>query len=327
VREVREYRAHVDQAMGKLLGEDPDPTRDGGLRQIVQIGLNHEQQHQELILTDLKHVFSVNPLRPVYRRTEAGPLLQAEPLRWIPLPGGLHEVGHSGPGFHFDNEGPRHTRFLEPYRLASRPSTNGEFLAFMEDGGYETAELWMSEGWSRKETEGWTEPFYWELRDGDWWTFTLHGMRRVDPAEPVCHLTWFEADAFARWSGARLPREDEWEVASNDLAVVGNLADRGRFHPMPAAAASSPGEGADVPAQMFGDVWEWTSSAYSPYPGYRPPAGAIGEYNGKFMCAQFVLKGGSCATPSSHVRSTYRNFFHPDSAWQFSGVRLAREAT
>jgi ergothioneine biosynthesis protein EgtB len=326
VGEVREYRAHVDAAMEVLLRANPDESCDRELNEIVQVGLNHEQQHQELILTDLKHVFSVNPLRPVYRRLEAGPAHSAAPLRWIPFSGGLHEIGHSGPGFHFDNEGPRHTRFLEPYFLADRPSTNGEFLAFMEDGGYRKAELWMSEGWAKKEAEGWTEPFYWELRDREWWTFTLNGMQRLNPAEPVCHLTWFEADAFARWFGARLPREDEWEVASNDRAVLGNLADRGRFHPMPDAATDPARERREGPGQMFGDVWEWTSSAYSPYPGYRPPAGAIGEYNGKFMCAQFVLKGGSCATPASHIRPTYRNFFHPDSAWQFSGVRLAKDA-
>jgi len=320
VHEVREYRAHVDRAMARLLTREADDTRSRELSALIVIGLNHEQQHQELILTDLKHVFSVNPLRPVYRPSrEATPVAPVPSMEWVPFEGGIQTVGHGGPGFHFDNEGPAHRRFLEPFALASRLVTNGEYLEFIEDGGYARATLWMSAGWANREADGWSEPFYWERRDGEWWTFTLSGMRRVDPSEPVCHLTWFEADAFARWAGARLPREDEWEVAAGGLPVEGNFVESGRFHPAPVGATSR------GLSQMFGDVWEWTSSAYSAYPGYRPEEGAIGEYNGKFMCGQFVLKGGSCATPVSHVRHTYRNFFAPESAWQFTGLRLARD--
>ncbi len=245
-------------------------------------------------------------------------------MRWLGFDGGLVHIGHAGPGFHFDNEAPRHRRFLEPFELADRLVTNGEYLAFLEDGGYRSPELWMSEGWARREEEGWTEPFYWERSGKDWSIFTLSGQRPLDPDEPVCHLSCFEADAYARWAGARLPREDEWELAAASLPVRGNLAESGRHHPVVAALRA--GDDSDTPPrQMFGDVWEWTSSAYSPYPGYSAPKGAIGEYNAKFMCGQFVLRGGSCATPASHIRATYRNFFHPDAAWQFSGLRLARD--
>jgi ergothioneine biosynthesis protein EgtB len=349
VAEVREYRRHVNEAMANLLARDSDAGRSRELTGLVELGMNHEQQHQELILTDLKHVFSVNPLRPSYTEPGARPEGEhpraevggtpwtpppADPVRWIPFDGGLHEIGYAGTGFHFDNEAPRHRRFIEPFALADRPATNAEYLAFMEDGGYQRAALWMSEGWAKREAEGWTEPFYWERRDGEWWTFTLEGMRPVNLLEPVCHLTWFEADAFARWSGARLPREDEWEVAAATVPPRGNLADSGLYHPVAAAhgevGRESPEGTAGARAgglrQMFGDVWEWTESSYSPYPGFRPAEGAIGEYNGKFMCGQFVLRGGSCVTPGSHIRATYRNFFHPDTAWQFSGVRLARDA-
>ncbi len=336
VPEVQEYRAHVDRAMAQLLSRDSDQSRSEELSSLIELGLNHEQQHQELMLTDLKHVFSVNPLRPVYREAASGPALgpalggERPRLDWVPFEGGVTSVGTSGPGFHFDNEGPAHRRFLEPFALASRLATNGEFLAFIEDGGYERPALWMSAGWAKREADSWTEPFYWERRNGEWWIFTLGGMRRLDPLEPVCHLTWFEADAFARWSGARLPREDEWETASVGLPVVGNLVESRRFHP---ARADAPELGSVAAAsssqrplrQMFGDVWEWTSSAYSAYPGFRPAEGAIGEYNGKFMCGQFVLKGGSCATPATHIRGTYRNFFPPEAAWQFTGVRLAKD--
>ncbi len=321
VDEVWEYRAAVDAAMEALLAGDlPDPVRA-----TVELGLHHEQQHQELLVTDIKHVFSVNPLRPVYMELagpEAAPEVPA--LGWVSFPGGVHRIGFEGAGFAYDNEGPPHRRFLEPFAMADRVVTNGEYLAFMADGGYQRAELWMSEGWARREEEAWDKPFYWEQRDGAWWCFTLHGMRPVDLNEPVSHVNWYEADACARWAGARLPREDEWEVASLQVPVDGNFVDQGGFHPQ-GLVASEVSEHEGALRQMFGDVWEWTASAYSPYPGFRPDEGAVGEYNGKFMVNQFVLRGGSCATSRSHIRRTYRNFFHPDASWQFTGFRLARD--
>ncbi len=321
VPEIIDYRASVDEAMTRLL-EGDDLSRE--LQYLVQLGLNHEQQHQELILTDLKHVFAVNPLRPAYRPPESHAAPHdphpARPPRWIDHPGGLHPIGWAGPGFAYDNEGPRHRRFLEPFSLADRLVTNGEFLEFMADGGYDRPELWMSEGWAARQENEWSEPFYWELRDGAWWLFTLHGMRPVVECEPVCHVNWYEADAYSRWAGARLPREEEWEVVASGQPIEGNLLDARAFHPR-----GAPPVEADVPRQIYGDVWEWTSSPYSPYPGYRPEAGAVGEYNGKFMVNQFVLRGGSCATSADHLRPTYRNFFHPGQSWQFSGIRLARD--
>jgi ergothioneine biosynthesis protein EgtB len=319
VAEVFAYRRHVDDAMTRLLARAPI---DGAVAELLELGLNHEQQHQELMLTDIKHVFSVNPLRPVYRERTMAPTTGAAPLEWVRVEGGLHEIGHAGGGFSYDNETPRHRVYVEPFALGSRLVTNGEYLAFMEDGGYERPELWLSMGWATAQENEWSEPFYWERRDREWWLFTLNGMHRVEPAEPVCHLSYFEADAFARWSGARLPTEAEWEVAAGtlgeDAVAAGNFVEDEVFHPRAVV------RGAGL-AQMYGDVWEWTQSQYSPYPGYRPAAGAIGEYNGKFMCNQFVLRGGSCATPRSHVRATYRNFFPPDATWQFTGLRLASD--
>jgi len=321
VREVLDYRAHVDEAMANVLeGQEPSPA----LGELVELGLQHEQQHQELMLTDLKHVFSVNPLRPEYRPSESvvtpGPTVA--PLRWIEAPAGLRDVGARSGGFSFDNERPRHRVYLERFALADRPTTCGEYLEFMADGGYTRPELWMSDGWAIANERGWTAPFYWERREAEWWLFTLRGMKRVEASEPVCHLSWYEADAFARWAGARLPTEFEWEVLAADLTVRGNLAESDHFHPV----AAGPAEGADRPLrQVYGDVWEWTGSSYRPYPGFAPAPGAIGEYNGKFMSNQFVLRGGSCATPRSHLRATYRNFFHPDACWQFTGVRLAKD--
>jgi ergothioneine biosynthesis protein EgtB len=320
VAEVYEYRAHVDRWMRHLLEHaGPDPLNR--LDPLVTLGIHHEQQHQELLLTDIKHVFSVNPLRPALRASANPGSRDPGPLDWASFPGGVHWIGHEGEGFAYDNEGPRHQQFVQPFRLADRLTTNGEYLAFMADGGYERPELWLSMGWATVQENGWSEPFYWERRDEEWWSYTLSGMRRVDPHEPVCHLSYFEADAFARWAGARLPTEAEWEVAAGSVPVGGNLVESERFHPAPAASA---GEG--KPRQMYGDVWEWTRSQYSPYPGYEAPAGALGEYNGKFMCNQFVLRGGSCATSATHIRRTYRNFFPPEATWQFSGVRLARDA-
>jgi ergothioneine biosynthesis protein EgtB len=316
VAEVFAYRRHVDVRMLELL-DGADDELAATLQPLVEIGLNHEQQHQELMLTDLKHVFSVNPLRPVYLERVPEPAGEAAPLRWIGFEGGLQRIGHEGEAFAYDNEGPRHREWIEPFQLASRLVTNGEYLEFMADGGYRRPELWLSAGWATVQENGWTEPFYWERHGGDWRIFTLHGMRALAADEPVAHLSYFEAEAFARWAGARLPTEAEWEVAAATVPLRGNLAESGRFHPAPAAG--------DRLLQMFGDVWEWTRSQYVPYPGYQPPPGALGEYNGKFMCNQFVLRGGSCATSETHIRPTYRNFFPPDATWQFTGVRLARD--
>jgi ergothioneine biosynthesis protein EgtB len=313
---VLAYRAHVDAAMRALLAGPLDADTEAR----IELGLHHEQQHQELVLTDLKHLFSRNPTAPVYR---AGwPLAPVRPraVEWIGYDGGLDAFGHYGAGFAFDNERPRHRAFVAPFALASRPVTHGEFAAFVDDGGYRRPELWLSAGWDTAVARGWSAPMYWE-RDGDaWTTFTLHGRAPIDAHTPMCHVSFYEADAYARWAGARLPTEHEWELAARGLAVEGNLLERGALHPMPLDGDTPPG----VPAQMFGDVWEWTRSDYGPYPGYAPDAGALGEYNGKFMAGQYVLRGGSCATPRSHLRATYRNFFAPDARWQFSGVRLAR---
>jgi ergothioneine biosynthesis protein EgtB len=320
VAEVMAYRSHVDRAMLDLLGS-VDEERFAQVEPLVTLGLHHEQQHQELMLTDLKHVFSVNPLRPVYRaRPDPARVPEAPPLAWLAFDAGVHEIGFADDGFAYDNETPRHRVYLEPFELASRLVTNGEYLDFMDDGGYRRPELWLSLGWAAVQEKGWSEPFYWERRDGRWQLFTLAGMRDVEAAEPVCHLNYFEADAFARWAGARLPTEAEWEIAAAGLPLEGNFADAPQLHPTPAG----PGSGM---RQMYGDVWEWTSSAYAAYPGFRTAAGAVGEYNGKFMCNQYVLRGGSCATPAGHIRPTYRNFFPPEATWQFTGVRLARGGT
>ena len=321
VAEVMDYRRHVDRGMEALLsrqaGNDADAVRD-----LVTLGLHHEQQHQELMLTDLKHVFAVNPLRPVYRDGTAPVEGQRAPQPgWVHFAEGVYEIGHGDPTtFAYDNEQPRHREFVESFDLADRLVTCGEYLEFMEDGGYSRPELWLSLGWATVQERGWSEPFYWERRDGGWQIFTLSGMREVDPAEPVCHLSYFEADAFARWAGARLPTEAEWEIAARGLPVHGNFVDAGRLHPGPAPAGSGL-------RQMYGEVWEWTSSPYTPYPGFRTAPGAVGEYNGKFMCNQYVLRGGSCATSASHIRPTYRNFFPPEATWQFTGLRLARDVS
>lgn len=320
VGEVCIYREQTDAAMLSLIA---NATEDEwrAVAPIVELGLHHEQQHQELLLTDLKHMFAQNPLRPAYRL--ACPAASAKPARpsaWITHGEKLYLIGHDGDGFCFDNERPRHRAFLGAFQLASRLVTNAEFQAFIEDRGYERSELWLSLGWMTVREQKWTAPLYWENRDGTWLEFTLGGLRPVDPAEPVTHVSYFEADAFARWSGARLPTEEEWEVASAGCEIDGNFADEQAFHPRPPRAAAG-----DRPMQMFGDVWEWTRSSYAPYPGYAAPPGAIGEYNGKFMCNQYVLRGGSCATSRSHMRQTYRNFFPPEKRWQFTGIRLARD--
>ena len=312
---VRAYRRHVDEGMASLLASGRDD-----LAPLVALGLNHEQQHQELVLTDLKHLLSRNPLDPPYR--EPWPLTPIRPGKasWIAVEGGVREIGHEGPGFAFDNESPRHRVWLDDFEIASRPVTHGDFIAFVEDGGYRRPELWLSLGWDAVQSRGWQAPLYWERRDGRWTTFTLHGRVAVDPNTPACHLSFFEAEAYARWAGARLPTEAEWETAVADHPVEGNFLESGAFHPLATREEPAPGR----LAQAFGDVWEWTRSSYDPYPGFRAPEGAVGEYNGKFMCAQYVLRGGSCATPSTHIRATYRNFFPPDARWQFSGLLLAR---
>lgn len=315
--EVLAYRDHVDQALGELLRGDALPQDALGL---VELGLQHEQQHQELVLADLKHLLSRNPLRPAYRAPWPLTPVHARGPRWLGVAGGIHEIGHAGGGFHFDNESPRHRVLVGDFEIASHPVTHGDFMAFIDDGGYRRPELWLSSGWDCVLGGGWKAPLYWEPCDGAWNTFTLHGMVPVDPGTPICHVSFFEAEAFARWAGARLPTEAEWEIASARASRKGNFLECGAFHPL--ALREAPAEGA--PAQVFGDVWEWTRSDYGPYPGFQPAPGAIGEYNGKFMSGQYVLRGGSCATPASHIRASYRNFFPPQARWQFSGLRLAR---
>jgi len=328
VAEVYDYRHYVDEQMETLLDRVSGSMCDDlvtDLADVIEIGINHEQQHQELILTDIKHVFSVNPLRPVYSEVASeNTASDIPPLGWAHFDEGIYEIGHAENAFCYDNETPRHRHFLEEFLLANRLVTNGEYLDFMSDGGYARPELWLSEGWATAEENEWREPFYWELRDGRWWMYTLAGMREVVPHEPVCHLSYFEADAFARWSDARLPTEQEWEIAARTQPIQGEFAESGRFHPLSARIDRERTSEGEV-QQMYGDVWEWTRSQYSPYPGYKPLPGALGEYNGKFMCNQFVLRGGSCATSGTHIRPTYRNFFPPAATWQFTGARLARD--
>jgi len=329
--EVIAYRDYVDQKMLDLLSGARLPAR---LEALVELGLHHEQQHQELILTDLKHLLSRNPLKPCYRPWEPPAATGPGVRQWIHVGAGVREVGHGGAGFAFDNEGPRHRVWLDEFLIASHPVTNGEFVDFIDDGGYRRPELWLSAGWDLATARAWRAPLYWERRDGQWHSFTLHGDAPVDRHAPVCHLSFFEADAFARWANARLPTESEWEVVACDEPVIGNFLESGALHPRAAGDAprgtpvrSIRAVARDgVPAQVYGDVWEWTRSDYGPYPGYRIAPGAVGEYNGKFMCGQYVLRGGSCVTPASHIRATYRNFFPPEARWQFSGVRLARDA-
>ena len=318
IGEVRRYRREIDSRMEDWLGS-ADDRAIGAISSTLILGMHHEQQHQELILTDLKHAFASNPLRPIYRERDPDEFGTATPIRWTSYGAGVRQVGHQGDGFAFDNETPRHSEFVESFELASRPSTNAEYVAFLEAGGYDRPEHWLSDGWAARKARGWMSPLYWERAGDRWMTMTLAGMTEVRPDEPVTHVSFYEADAFARWSNARLATEAEWEVASSTRAIEGNFLEAGRYHPSPSTAVE------DGLSQMYGDVWEWTRSPYSPYPGYRAAAGALGEYNGKFMCNQMVLRGGSCATPRSHIRATYRNFFGPEARWQFSGIRLARD--
>ena len=320
VKEAFRFREDIDILVSDLI-ESADEQLLAKLEPIVTLGLNHEQQHQELMLTDIKHVFWQNPLRPVFRKREQAETPPVPAIEWLNYKEGLHWLGHEGSGFSFDNEGPRHQAFVRSFSLASRLVTNADYLAFIEDGGYQRAELWLSLGWNAVKERGWDSPLYWEKREGKWFTMTLAGMTPLIPDEPVCHVSLFEADAYARWSEARLATEEEWEIASSDLPLEGNFAENELFHVSVFNSSASPGN----PAQMFGDVWEWTRSSYSPYPGYSAASGALGEYNGKFMCNQYVLRGGSCATSQSHIRRTYRNFFPPDARWQFAGIRLAKD--
>ncbi|HLG65891.1 MAG TPA: ergothioneine biosynthesis protein EgtB [Ktedonosporobacter sp.] len=323
VKETYQYRAYIDEQMLDLL-EKIDEGQLTALTPIITLGLHHEQQHQELMITDIKHVFSCNPVYPVYQAANPdrpASMANIPPLAWVAYPEGVYWIGHEGEGFAFDNEGPHHRQFLQPFQLASRLTTNGEYLEFIEDGGYQNPLLWLSDGWRTVQEEEWNAPLYWEKRDGQWRMMTVSGLRPVDKTEPVCHVSYYEADAYARWANARLATEGEWEVAARALPIEGSFVERGLFHPEPLQQPSS----SSKIAQMFGDVWEWTQSSYSPYPGYRPPPGAVGEYNGKFMCDQYVLRGGSCATSRSHIRPTYRNFFPAAARWQFMGIRLAKE--
>lgn len=312
LREIAAYRHNIDERMCTLLSEQ---TLTADLLALVETGLQHEQQHQELMLTDVKHMLSMNPLFPVYSSSPFRPAPSAVPLAWVEQEAALAGIGHAGDGFCFDNETPRHRQFIEAYAIASRLVNNREYLAFVEDGGYRTPSLWLSEGWDWVQANRLEHPLYWQRNAGGWKEFTLHGLHPLDPYRPATHVSFFEADAYARWSGARLPTEAEWEHAAQGASSFG----AGGLHPAPSSREQAGGL-----CELFGAVWQWTLSSYAPYPGYRPESGAIGEYNGKFMSNQYVLRGSSCATPAGHARVTYRNFFPSAARWQFSGIRLAK---
>ncbi|MDA8043757.1 MAG: ergothioneine biosynthesis protein EgtB [Actinomycetota bacterium] len=312
--EVREYRRHVDHHMEQVISDGPDER----VAPLVELGLNHEQQHQELLVMDIKHVLSMSPVDPVYRpsrssRSTPNPAAAVPAADWVEHDGGLVEVGHDGCGFAYDNEGPAHAVHLAPFALADRLVTCGDWMEFVDAGGYRRPQLWLSDGWAAVQTQGWEAPLYWSRVDGGWTVYTLGGRRLVDPDEPVCHVSYYEADAFAAWAGARLPTEFEWEAVAAGQPVSGQLSSLDGVHPRPQHQAS-----------FYGEAWAWTSSAYQPYPGFAPVAGAVGEYNGKFMVNQQVLRGGCCATPDGHIRPTYRNFFPASARWPFAGVRLAK---
>jgi ergothioneine biosynthesis protein EgtB len=322
--EVQRYRDHVNAACLRLIRQIPD-NKLTELTNVIILGLNHEQQHQELIVTDIKHVLWSNPLMPAYHTLQNQPIPTTAPQKWFEHQGGLVQIGAdptdpaSATPFCFDSETPRHDTYVRPFRLAGRPVTCGEYLEFMKAGGYDRPQFWLSDGWNEVEAQGWRAPLYWHRQHGEWMIYTLAGVRPVIDSEPVCHVSFYEAAAYAAWAGKRLPTEAEWELFGRTQMADGNLQECGTLHPV---ASHCAGLG---PWQMYGDVWEWTASPFTPYPGYRAPPGAIGEYNGKFMCNQMVLRGGSCATPGDHIRATYRNFFPPNARWQFSGIRLAED--
>jgi len=328
VSEAQRYRESIDSHMDDLLSNADEKLLDE-IEPLLVLGVHHEQQHQELLITDIKHVFAQNPLYPVFRQRNGDVAAKKiTPIRFIDSEETVTAIGHDGNGFAYDNEGPRHQALVHAFSLATRPVTNGEFIAFIEDNGYRRPEFWLSLGWMTVNEQRWNAPLYWTKRDGAWWNFTLSGLRRVDQSEPVTHVSYFEADAYANWAGTRLPTEFEWERAALTCPIEGNFVETELFHPVAAVSAvlaGKPGKDQRL-LQMFGDVWEWTRSAYSSYPGYRTAPGALGEYNGKFMCNQYVLRGGSCATSRIHIRRTYRNFFQPEKRWQFTGIRLARDA-
>ncbi len=317
VEETKRFRAQIDQSVIDLLGKADDALL-AEIEPIIILGIHHEQQHQELLVTDIKHVFAQNPLHPVFEKSDVL-TSKVSAMKFVEFDEATVTIGHAGSEFSYDNEGPQHRALVLPFALASRPVTNGEYLAFIDAGAYARSEFWLSLGWTTVQEQRWEAPLYWEKREGQWWNFTLSGFRPLEESEPVTHLSYFEADAYANWEGARLPTEFEWERAAAGIPIAGNFVDSHRFHPAP---SSQPNESLQ---QMFGDVWEWTRSSYSPYPGYRAAPGALGEYNGKFMCNQYVLRGGSCATSQDHMRTTYRNFFQPEKRWQFTGLRLARD--
>ena len=324
VAETYHYRTSVDDCLIQLLGGADDALL-ADLEPVLVLGLNHEQQHQELLLTDIKHVFAQNPLYPVFEPAgeERRQPAKVAQQKFIEFDEAMVTIGHKGDAFSYDNEGPQHRAFVPAFSLSNRLVTNGEYLAFMDAGGYTRPEFWLSLGWTTVQEQRWNAPLYWVRREDGWWNFTLSGFRPVDEAEPVTHISYFEADAYANWDGARLPTEFEWERAAVGQPTEGNFVDAQRFHPARVPRNSNDGQ----LFQIYGDVWEWTRSAYLPYPGYRAVPGALGEYNGKFMCNQMVLRGGSCATSRDHIRPTYRNFFPPEKRWQFTGLRLARDVT
>ncbi|TDG13432.1 ergothioneine biosynthesis protein EgtB [Seongchinamella unica] len=314
VTEVKHYRDLIDTGIARLLEQEPNHAE---VSRRIRLGIEHERQHQELFFTDLKYSLAANPLAPAYRDAPAPRHSTAAPVTWHKYNGGLVETGHQGPGFCFDNELPRHKTYLEPFQLANRLVTNAEYQAFIDDGGYRRPEFWLADGWSTVCAEHWRAPYYWREVDGEGWEFTLHGLQRREAQAPVAHVSGYEADAFARWAGARLPTEQEWELAASFEPGASEGIDDGHLHPPPAT-------GDRGMQQLYGHCWQWTQSAYSPYPGFNPSSDAIGEYNGKFMSNQWVLRGGSCVSAADHVRPSYRNFFYPPDRWQFSGIRLAK---
>jgi len=317
VKDVYQYRAYIDEHMEQLLTAREHSSFEE-IAERTLLGLNHEQQHQELLLTDIKYNFAYSPLKPAYTNLPAPAKQSAEELSWVTFQGGLKQIGFDGQEFAYDNETPRHKVYIDDFELASRPVTNAEYMLFIEDAAYQDPDLWLSDAWKTIRQQKWQAPLYWEKQGGSWSTMTLAGMRPLELHAPVTHVSFYEAAAYARWSGKRLPSEAEWEIASQDLPIKGNFVESGLLQPAASMQTTAL-------KQMFGDVWEWTQSAYMPFPGYHQKRGPLGEYNGKFMSSQMVLRGGSCATPESHIRPTYRNFFYPQERWQYSGIRLAKD--